>query len=131
MNTGIGMIGQALTTDGQHKTPAVTNGKVNCSGTSKKAVVTDFPASAAEVAESLSQNIADTKQTVERILKSSDDILMGRTLQFSVSQELGKVVIKVIDSSTNKVVREIPSEDMQKLAANLRDAAGVIFDQNA
>jgi flagellar protein FlaG len=129
MNTAISMIGQMMATDGLYKTPAVSRGKKAYSGNPTEAVLSNFPNSAAEVAETLSQNIADTKNSVEKVLKTSD-VVLGRTLQFSVNQELGRIVIKVIDPSTQSVIREIPSEDMQKLQAYLKDASGLLFDEN-
>lgn len=129
MNTAISMIGQTMATDGLYKTPAVTKGKKAYSGNPTEAVLSNFPNSAAEVAETLSQNIADTKNSVERVLKTSD-VVLGRTLQFSVNQELGRIVVKVIDPNTQRVVREIPSEDMQKLQAYLKNASGLLFDEN-
>lgn len=129
MNTAISMIGQTMATDGQFKTPAVTKGKKAYSGNPTEAVLSNFPNSAAEVAETLSQNIADTKNSVEKVLKTSD-VVLGRTLQFSVNQELGRIIVKVIDPATQSVIREIPSEDMQKLQAYLKDASGLLFDEN-
>ena len=129
MNTAISMIGQMTATEGLYKTPAVSKGKKAYSGNPTEAVLSNFPNSAAEVAETLSQNIADTKNSVEKVLKTSD-VVLGRTLQFSVNQELGRIVIKVIDPSTQSVIREIPSEDMQKLQAYLKDASGLLFDEN-
>ncbi len=128
MNTAISMIGQMMATDGLFKTPVVPKGKKAYSGNSTEAVISNFPNSAAEVAETLSQNIADTKNSVEKVLKTSD-VVLGRTLQFSVNQELGRVVIKVIDPSTQSVIREIPSEDMQKLQSYLKEAVGLLFDE--
>jgi flagellar protein FlaG len=129
MNTAISMIGQTMATDGLYKTPAVTKGKKAYSGNPTEAVLSNFPNSAAEVAETLSQNIADTKNSVEKVLKTSD-VVLGRTLQFSVNQELGRIVVKVIDPNTQRVIREIPSEDMQKLQAYLKNASGLLFDEN-
>ncbi len=129
MNTAISMIGQMVATDGLYKTPVASKGKKAYSGSPMEAVLSNFPNSAAEVAETLSQNIADTKNSVEKVLKTSD-VVLGRTLQFSVNQELGRIVVKVIDPNTQRVIREIPSEDMQKLQAYLKDAAGLIFDEN-
>ncbi len=129
MNTAISMIGQMAATDGLYKTPAASKGKKAYSGNPTEAVLSNFPNSAAEVAETLSQNIADTKNSVEKVLKTSD-VVLGRTLQFSVNQELGRIVVKVIDPNTQRVIREIPSEDMQKLQAYFKDAAGLIFDEN-
>ncbi len=130
MITGISMIGQTLAMDGLYKTPEANKGKKAYNSAPAEAVLSSLPDSAAEVAESLSQNIADVKNSVEKIIETSDDIIMGRTLQFSVSQDLGKVVIKVINPETHEVIREIPSEEMQKLAANLKEAVGLIFDEN-
>lgn len=48
-----------------------------------------------------------------------------RELHFSVEQESSQVVILVRDSSTQEVIRQIPSEDALKLARTLRDAQGV------
>ena len=53
----------------------------------------------------------------------------GRKLQFNVNKELGSVVVKIIDTNTNQVLKEIPSEDMQKLKLRIRKAIGNLFDE--
>ena len=80
MNTAISMIGQTMATDGQFKTPAVTKGKKAYSGNPTEAVLSNFPNSAAEAAETLSQNIADTKNSVEKVLKTSDVVPLPLSL---------------------------------------------------
>ena len=44
--------------------------------------------------------------------------LQGWTVNFSVEQELDRVVIKVMDSETKSVIRQIPSEEL--IAINKR-----------
>jgi len=39
------------------------------------------------------------------------------------------VVVKVVDGSTDKVIKEIPPEDIQKLVARIRETIGILFDQ--
>ncbi|MBO7582331.1 MAG: flagellar protein FlaG, partial [Treponema sp.] len=56
------------------------------------------------------------------------EMVDGRKLQFNVNKELGAVVVRVVDSNTNQVLKEIPSEDMQKLKLRLRKAIGNLFD---
>ena len=56
-------------------------------------------------------------------------MVMGRKLQFNVNEELGAVVVKVVDPSTNQVIKEIPSADVQRIKANIRKAIGVLFDE--
>lgn len=53
----------------------------------------------------------------------------NKRLKFSVNEELDQVVVKVIDSSTDKVIREIPPEELQRLQVKIREAVGLLFDQ--
>lgn len=59
-----------------------------------------------------------------------------RELNFSIDEELGKTIVRVIDESTGDVIRQIPSEDMLQLARNLaeikeRQAKGLLFQGDA
>ena len=56
---------------------------------------------------------------------------LHRELQFSVDDKSGDTVIKVVDSKTDEVVREIPSEEVVRLRQRLEEAAGVIFRDSA
>ena len=82
----------------------------------------------AQVAQTLEQVLAETKANVQELQKMSE-MVAGNKLQFSINKELGSVVVSIVDSSTNQVVKQIPSEDMQKLKLRLRKAIGNIFDE--
>ncbi|MCQ2590267.1 MAG: flagellar protein FlaG [Treponema sp.] len=84
----------------------------------------------AQVAQSIEQNLAEIKADSQQLQKLSEQV-DGRKLQFNVNKELGSVVIKVVDSSTNQVLKEIPSEDIQKLKLRIRQTIGSLFDQMA
>ena len=56
-------------------------------------------------------------------------MVMGPNLQFNVYEELGSVIVKVVDPTTNQVIKEIPSPDIQRLKMNIRRAIGVLFDE--
>ena len=71
---------------------------------------------------------ADIDAAVDQIQKIAD--MFGRELKFQVSDDLRKVVVKVIDTSTDKVVREIPSQEVQRLQLQIQEAIGLIFDQS-
>ena len=45
---------------------------------------------------------------------------VGRSLQFRVDQDSGKVVVSVRDPSTGELIRQIPTEAALKIAENLR-----------
>ena len=82
----------------------------------------------AQVAQSIEQNLAELKADSQQLQKMYE-MVDGRKLQFNVNKELGAVVVRVVDSNTNQVLKEIPSEDIQKLKLRLRKAMGNLFDQ--
>jgi len=47
-----------------------------------------------------------------------------RALQFSVDEESGATIVKIIDSQTKEVIRQIPTEEVLSIASRLRAAAG-------
>lgn len=55
--------------------------------------------------------------------------MCDRKLQFRVNKETNRIVIKVIDANTDKVIREIPSEEIQRLQARIRETVGLLFDE--
>lgn len=65
---------------------------------------------------------------VEQIQSISN--MFDRELKFQVSKELDEVIVKVIDSSTDKVIREIPSAEIQKLQIRIKEALGLLFDES-
>ena len=82
----------------------------------------------AQVAQNIEQNLAQIKEDSQQLQKMYE-MVDGRKLQFNVNKELGAVVVRVVDSNTNQVLKEIPSEDIQKLKLRLRKAMGNLFDQ--
>ncbi|MCY1180946.1 FlaG protein [compost metagenome] len=56
---------------------------------------------------------------------------LKRNLNFSIDESTGKVVVKVIDGDSGKVVRQMPSEDVLKLAARLDDMRSLMFETHA
>lgn len=53
----------------------------------------------------------------------------SRRLQFSVNRNLNQVVVKVIDRETDKVIKELPSEELQRLHVRIREAIGLLIDE--
>jgi len=55
---------------------------------------------------------------------------MRRELRFSLDDESGEMVVKVIDKETDKVLRQIPSDEILALRKRMADVAGVIFSDS-
>jgi flagellar protein FlaG len=47
-----------------------------------------------------------------------------RNLQFSIDSDSGRTVVKVIDADTDKVIRQIPSDEVLVMAKRLEEQAG-------
>ena len=48
--------------------------------------------------------------------------------QFTVDKETNQLVMKVVDITSGKVIRQIPSEEMLKLAAQMNRMIGIFMD---
>ena len=95
--------------------------------TAIKQIVEPITPNGAQVAQNIEQNLAQIKEDSQQLQKMYE-MVDGRKLQFNVNKELGSVVVRVVDSNTNQVLKEIPSEDIQKLKLRLRKAIGNLFD---
>jgi flagellar protein FlaG len=69
---------------------------------------------------------SDLKQAVQQIEKFVQSI--KRNLEFSIDEQSGKVIVKVIASDTGEIVRQIPSAEALRLADSLNNASHVLFD---
>lgn len=107
-----------------------SNFTANASKDSKKASVQPIVPDGAQVAKNIEQNLAEIKADTQQ-LQMMTEMVTGRKLQFNVNKELGSVVVKIVDSSTNQVLKEIPSKDIQELKVRLREAIGSLFDEMA
>ncbi len=78
------------------------------------------------------QNSTDPRQVESAVSRISEFVQnLQRDLSFSVDQDSGRMVIKVIDSRTNEVIRQIPSEVVLRLARNLRASDSLILSEQA
>jgi len=83
-------------------------------------------AAAGKVAEEMPE---DLKTAIRDIQKVSE--AFNRRLSFSINEKLGRVVVKVIDNDTDKVVMEIPPTELQHVYERIREAIGLLFDKSA
>jgi flagellar protein FlaG len=55
--------------------------------------------------------------------------LFNRKLRFSVNEEINRVIVKVIDAQTDKLIKEIPPVEIQRLIARIKETIGLLFDE--
>lgn len=64
------------------------------------------------------------KEAMESIAKSLGSLSKSTGLEFSIDDELGRVVVKVVDPETKDVIKQFPSEDAIALAKSLNSGNG-------
>ena len=50
-----------------------------------------------------------------------------RDLNFRVEEESGKVIVTVLDSKTEEVIRQIPAEHVLAISENIENLKGILF----
>ena len=55
--------------------------------------------------------------------------VINTAISFSVDKATGKTVITVTDADTKQVIRQIPSEEMMRVAERISQLLGVLFDK--
>ena len=70
---------------------------------------------------------ADIRTTTDELEHIS--LAMNRRLKFIVDHESREVIVKVIDPETDKVIKVLPPEELQRLHQRIRETIGLLFDQ--
>jgi flagellar protein FlaG len=55
--------------------------------------------------------------------------IYNRRLKFSINREIDRVIVKIIDANTDKVIKELPSGQLQRLYRRIREAISLIMDE--
>lgn len=68
------------------------------------------------------------------IMKAIDKVnhtfeMQKRSLRFQIHERTNEVIVKVVDSETEEVIREIPPEKLLDMFANMLELAGLIVDE--
>lgn len=71
----------------------------------------------------------DVVEAVKTLNKFVD--LAAQGIEFSVDEALGKTIVKVVDTETKTVLRQIPSEEALSIARSLDKMQGLLIRQKA
>ncbi|MDR0322871.1 MAG: flagellar protein FlaG [Treponema sp.] len=70
------------------------------------------------------QVLSSTTEDLKRISKA-----FSKKLEFTVERGSNQVIVKVIDKETDKVIKVLPPEELQRLHRNLKEVIGLLFDE--
>lgn len=78
-------------------------------------------------------NTGGSRKDVEAAVATIQDFVqtVSRSLNFSLEEGSGRVVVKVTDNGSGDVIRQIPSEEALQLAENLSEVRSLLFKAEA
>jgi len=74
-----------------------------------------------------SEDKAHISEAIEKLKHTGE--IFNRRLDFRIHEETHRVVVKVIDTETDKVIKEIPPEQILELAARIQEMIGLLVDE--
>ena len=66
-------------------------------------------------------------RAVDSVQKISD--VFNTHLTFEKDESTGKTIVKVVDSETDEIIRQIPAEMMLKVMTKIQDYLGILIDE--
>ena len=125
---------------GSNLTQSTVNQPTNLSANKvdiEPAVDLDIVSKAIESSKIVPPDVVKTSEpTREAVAKAADQLQnfvqsMGRNLNFSIDQTTGYHVVRVINPETNEVVRQLPSQELLRLAQTMDSLQNVLVNQKA
>jgi len=110
--------------------PARPEAAQQANNTAQAAKVIELrPAATEPVKELPPAEMAELEKAVENLNHALQDI--KRELRFSVDDDTGRTIVKVINADTDEVVRQIPSEQLLNAVRHMDQQAGLLLDTEA
>ena len=72
----------------------------------------------------------EVRAAAEKINKALQN-LVSSSLEFSVDQDSGRTIVRVVDVETKDIIRQIPNEEALAIAKSLDNLQGVLIRQKA
>lgn len=77
---------------------------------------------------------SENSLTPQRIIKAIEEANknlepIGRKLEYSIHERTNRILVKVIDTQTEEVIKEIPDEKLMDMMADFCEASGILVDE--
>ena len=110
--------------------PSAGNFQSGLSGTPDAVSTSKNTARTSGVEQETRQN-GNLEQELQKALANLGLPTDAFRMELSYSQDTGRVVARVLDKDSGKVLREIPSRELQRLFSQMRDFVGAVVDKKA
>ncbi len=83
---------------------------------------------------SVKENKQNEEQIKEALTKKIENLnqqmdILNTNIQFGFNDKIDALYVNVMEKSTGKTIRKIPSEEAMSLAEKLKEIVGMIFDK--
>ncbi len=77
------------------------------------------------------ENLNAAQLDIHRIAADVEQVsqTFNKKLQFVVDHQSNEVIVKVIDKNTDKVIKVLPPEELQRLHRKLKETIGLLFNE--
>lgn len=98
---------------------------------SEKERIASLPHPLAELKLKQDYELDPSEKVIIQAIEKANKALMGTTtnLKFSIHEKTKEIMVKVINSETNEVMREIPPEKTLDMVAKMMELSGLIIDE--
>lgn len=72
-----------------------------------------------------------SKETLDRVIEEANDKyrLFNKEFSYDIHEKTNRVIVKIRDSQTDEIIKEIPSEESLDLAAKIKEMVGLLVDE--
>ncbi|MGC9325302.1 MAG: flagellar protein FlaG [Desulfomonilia bacterium] len=94
----------------------------------------EHPVEAPEVSEQKKKPLQNEHETAEEILNSVEEIniqleSINRSIRFSVDESSGDIVVKIVNTDSGEVIKQIPPDEALRLKEHIQDMLGLIVEE--
>lgn len=90
------------------------------------------PASTGAQAAAAASNRREAAAELQEVLESARKAIQqssSSNLEFSVDEQLGRTIVRLVDATTQEVIRQIPSEEFLRAARSIDVLRGLLLKQ--
>jgi flagellar protein FlaG len=82
--------------------------------------------------DEVKSNDNPSKEAVERAVQKASELArsLSRKLSFTYDDRIEKIIVRVMEGETDKIVRQIPTEEMIRLSVRMDEIMGMLIDQD-
>lgn len=84
-----------------------------------------------QLSEYEKDNMPVSKRVVIEAIEKANKAISGgnRRFEFSIHEKTNEIVVKVFDSETDELIREIPNEKILDMVAKICEMVGILVDE--